>query len=383
MHSNHLASLGEVSADEWNALDIGDDPFLRHEYLNGLELSGCAGPGTRWQPHHVTLRDADGRLVGAMPLYEKTDSWGEYVFDFAWAQAYAQHGFDYYPKLVCALPYTPVGGRRLLVAPGAGSDVRAALIDAAVARAEARGASSLHALFVHADERTAFESRGLLIRQDCQFHWFNDGYRDFDDYLATFRSARRKKMRRERRFVHEAGIRFRTLRGSQLSADDWQTFYRFYASSFLVRGRHPYFPADLFPRLATGLGDRMIIKFARRDGEPIAAALFFESAQRLYGRYWGCSEFHNALHFETCYHQGIEYCIEHGIEQFDPGTQGEHKIARGFRAEASWSAHWIAHPGFRAGIADYLERERAGVQDYMIEVDAHLPFRSPSGDDVT
>ena len=375
-----VSSLAGIGRAQWNALDIGDDPFLRHEYLHALELAGCAAPGSRWQPCHIVARDAGGALRGALPLYLKVDSWGEYVFDFAWASAYERAGLSYYPKLVSALPYTPVGGRRILTAPGAdAAAVRAALIDAALRFARERKVSSWHILFCAEDELGALRERGLLVRQDCQFHWFNDGYASFDHYLETFRAARRKKTRRERRKVSDAGIVYRHLDGARMDAQQWAQFYRFYASSFLVRGREPYFPPSLFPQLAATLGERMFVKLALRDGQAVAGALFFHGGERLYGRYWGCSEYHDALHFETCYYQGIEHCIAHGLQRFDPGTQGEHKIARGFRASASWSAHWIAQPGFRRAIGEFLVAERRSVAAYMAQVDQHLPFRRDAG----
>lgn len=378
MRAQTETPLAIIDPAQWDALERDDDPFLSYAYLSALEDTGQVGPETRWQPCHITLRDASGALLGALPLYRKSDSWGEFVFDFAWANAYAQAGRHYYPKLVTAVPYTPVGGRRLLLAPGADRGAcAAALIDAAIAYARERRVSSWHVQFCHPDELEALRAGGLLLRQDCQFHWFNAGYANFDDYLATFRSARRKKTRRERRRVAEQGIGFEDVAGDAMSARRWATFYDFYASSFEVRGRTPYFTPDFFERLGATLGESILIKFARRDGRAVAAAMFLHNARRLYGRYWGCRGFYDALHFETCYYQGIDWCIENGIAQFDPGTQGEHKIARGFRAHPSWSAHYLADADFSRAIADYLQRERAGVRDYMAAVDAHLPFREP------
>jgi hypothetical protein len=376
MRARASTQLADIDAAAWDALTVDDDPFTSYAYLSALEDSAQVGPGLRWQPHHVTLRNADERLVGAMPLYLKQDSWGEFVFDFAWANAFAQAGGRYYPKLVTAIPYTPVGGRRLLIAADVDRDAASrALVRAALDLVERLGASSWHVQFCHPDEHDVLESCGLLLRKDCQFHWFNDGYDDFDHYLAQFRSARRKKTRRERRRVGEQGVTFTTRAGSDLNARQWDEFYQFYASSFLVRGRNPYFTPTLFPLLGQRLGRRMMIKTAYRDGRAVAAALFFHNRTRLYGRYWGCSEFIDALHFETCYYQGIDYCIEHGLRQFDPGTQGEHKIARGFRAHPSYSAHYLVDENFRRAVADYLRREGDGVRVYMESVDDHLPFR--------
>ncbi len=275
------------------------------------------------------------------------------------------------------MPYTPVGGRRLLIAADVNRDaVAEALIRAAIAQVKITGASSWHVQFCHADERQALRDHGLLVRHDCQFHWFNRGYADFDDYLGTFRSSRRKKTRRERRRVQEAGVTFSTRHGNDMSANDWAEFYAFYASSFVVRGRSPYFSPPLFEALGAQLGDRVMIKTAYQADEAIAAALFLRNDKRLYGRYWGCNGFVDALHFETCYYQGIDYCLEHGLEQFDPGTQGEHKIARGFQAHASYSAHVFVEPRFHSAVADYLRREADSVSGYMQAVDEHLPFRA-------
>ena len=370
------ASLEHIPAAHWDALERDGDPFTSYAYLYALESTGQIGPNTRWQPHYILAFDSAQRLIGALPLYLKHDSWGEFVFDFAWANAYEQAGGLYYPKLVTAVPYTPVGGRRLLIASDVDQAlVGHALIDGAMKQLETTGASSWHVQFCAEREREVLVAAGLHARADCQFHWFNNGYRDFDHYLESFRSSRRKKTRRERRRMLEQGITFTTRHGSELDASDWSEFYGFYASSFLVRGREPYFSADLFPALAVGLGDQIMIKTAYRDERAVAAALFFKNQRRLYGRYWGCSEFVDALHFETCYYQGIDYCIEHGLEQFDPGTQGEHKIARGFGAHASYSVHVFKDERFDQAVADYLRREATGVKAYMGAVDEHLPFR--------
>ena len=368
--------LSAIEALEWDALRDDDDPFTSYAYLSSLEDSRQIGPDLRWIPHHVTVRDASKRLIGAMPLYRKHDSWGEFVFDFAWANAYNQVGGHYYPKLVTAVPYTPVGGRRLFIAKDVDyTAVARAMIETTLDFTRATDASSWHVQFCHPEERTLLDDAGLLLRNDCQFHWFNNDYQNFDDYLTGFRSSRRKKTRRERRRMPEQGIEFSTRSGNELDAAAWHEFYEFYASSFFVRGREPYFTPDLFIMLGQRLGSQMMIKTALRDDQAIAAALFFHNDTRLFGRYWGCREFVDALHFETCYYQGIDYCIEHGLRQFDPGTQGEHKIARGFQAHESYSAHYLVDPNFRRAVGDYLRRERDGVRLYMDSVDAHLPFR--------
>ncbi|MEM6640312.1 MAG: GNAT family N-acetyltransferase [Pseudomonadota bacterium] len=370
-------ALADMTQEEWSTLDRDDDPFTSLDYLLALESTGQVGPGTRWEPCHVAARSDDGALLGVLPLYQKRDSWGEFVFDFAWADAHQRAIGPYYPKLVTAVPYTPVGGRRVLVARDADADAVAhALIGAAKSTLDKTRASSWHIQFCHADERRWFEEANLLLRHDCQFHWFNRGYDDFEAFLGTFKSSRRKKTRRERRRVQEAGVRFETTHGDNMDKEAWFDFYRFYANSFLVRGREPYFTPQLFPELGRRLGRRIMIKTAFLRDEAVAAALFLHNDQRLYGRYWGCNAFVDALHFETCYYQGIEYCLEHGLSQFDPGTQGEHKIARGFQAHASYSAHMFREPGFHDAVAEFLTREGQNVNAYMEAVDQHLPFRA-------
>ena len=373
--ANANATLTGIDAADWDTLVRDDDPFTSYAYMRALEDTGQAGPQTRWVPRHVAAHDGE-RLVGVLPLYEKDDSRGEFVFDFAWADAYQRAIGPYYPKLVTAVPYSPVGGRRLLIAADVDRHaVAAALIRAALDEMENRQASSWHVQFCHEDDVSWLSEAGFLPRRDCQFHWFNQDYRDFDHYLESFRSSRRKKTRRERRRVREAGVTFSTRHGHELSADDWQSFYEFYASSFYVRGRPPYFTPEFFPALGERLGNRIMIKTAQRDGEDIAAAFFLRNATRLYGRYWGCKGFVDALHFETCYYQGIDYCLTHGLRHFDPGTQGEHKIARGFQAHPSYSMHIFREERFHAAVDDYLSREARSVDAYMEAVDQHLPFR--------
>lgn len=371
-----LDSIGAASATEWNALDNAGQPFLRHEFLAALEDSGCVAPETGWTPRHVVARDDAGRLVGALPLYRKTDSWGEFVFDFAWADAYRRAGLRYFPKLVAAVPFTPVTGPRLLIIPGADQPaVAAALLDAALEHMRDTGASSLHLLFPGLDEAASLGRRGLLLRKDCQFHWHNRGYASFEDFLGQFTAEKRKKARRERRRVAEAGIRFRILDGDEIDDALWGTIMPLYASTFWRRGREPYLSEDFFRRVARAMPAQMLVVLAMLHDAPVAVAILFRSADSLYGRYWGSSGDYHSLHFETCYHQGIEYCIAHGLQRFEPGTQGEHKIARGFEPEAVWSAHWLSDPRFAAAIDRHLDREREHVDQYIDVVQEHVPFR--------
>ena len=374
-----LDSIEEVAARDWNALDLGGRPFLRHEFLAAAELSGSATPATGWTPAHLVAADGQG-VAGAMPLYLKSHSWGEFVFDFAWARAYERHGLPYYPKLVSAAPFTPASGPRLLVRPGTDAlRVRLALLTAARELAEARGLSSLHVLFAADEDRRLLEEWGFMTRLDCQFHWRNEGYGDFEDFLAGFTAEKRKKARRERRRVAEAGLRFLELTGADLDATRLAVVYALHARTFALRGNPPYFTPDFFKRLAAALPESLMVKLAvDRHGEAVACAVYLRGEDTLYGRYWGAAADHHSLHFEACYHQGIEYCIREGLARFEPGTQGEHKIARGFAPTPVWSYHEVRHPAFREAIGGYLERERAAVADYMRAAAAHVPFRRPA-----
>ncbi len=380
MRADIIADITTVDATAWNELSGTDSPFLRHEFLAALEKTGCVGPTSGWHPCHVILRDDAGGLVGAMPLYRKTNSWGEFVFDFAWADAYRHAGLHYYPKLVSAIPFTPTTGRRTLAADGQdGPEAISMLLGAARQYARELGLSSLHVLFPTSTEVDAYERDSLLIRKDCQFHWRNRGYAEFDDFLGELTSAKRKKLRRERRRIAEAGITFRIQSGGELSSRDWDALMPLYASSFWRRGREPYLSQAFFEEIALSLPEHLVIVTAEHGREPIAVAICFRSTDTLYGRYWGSSGRYHSLHFETCYYQGIDYCIANGLTCFEPGTQGEHKIARGFVPTETWSAHWLSHPEFKAAIDDYLDRERNYIDDYIEAVNEHVPFRKTPG----
>jgi predicted N-acyltransferase len=353
----------------------GDNPFLRHEFLAALEDSGCASAGSGWTATHLALFDEHG-LAAAAPLYRKTHSWGEFVFDFAWARAFEQYGLDYFPKLVCAIPFTPATGPRLLCRPGLPAEsLRAALLAGMSERAQAERLSSVHALFLDEPGRSACAASGWLLRRDCHFQWHNRGYRDFEHFLDAFSAEKRKKARRERRRVLEQGIEFRTLDGTQLDERLLECVYAFHALTFIRHGHTPYLNRAFFTQVARALGASFIVKLALYAGAPVAAAVFFRSADTLYGRYWGAEAEYHSLHFETCYYQGIDYCIEHGLKRFEPGTQGEHKIARGFEPALTWSAHWIANAPLRRAIGAYLEREGGAIDAYASDADAHAPYR--------
>jgi hypothetical protein len=369
------AGIAALDPAEWAALTTHGSPFLHHEFLAGLERTRCVGAGTGWTPAPLALAD-DAGLLAAVPAYVKTHSYGEFVFDFAWAQAYARAGLDYYPKLVVGVPFTPATGARLLVRSGADrATTVAALLPALEAHARALGCSSIHALFLDAADRAAFENAGWLLRRDCQFHWTNRDYASFDDYLGAFTAEKRKKAKRERRRVAESGIRFETWHGRDLDAARLDRVYALHRTTFLRHGHEPYLTRAFFAHAASTLGDAMMVKAALVAGETVAASVFFRSRDTLYGRYWGAVAELHSLHFEACYHQGIEYCIAQGLARFEPGTQGEHKVSRGFEPAFTWSAHQIADLRFRDAIREYLAREGRAVEAYAAEVGDHVPFR--------
>ncbi len=368
-----------MDAASWNSLSRDGQPFLRHEFLLALEQSGCAVPRTGWSARHLIIDDARGHPLGAMPLYPKGHSRGEFVFDFSWANAYAQHGLPYYPKLLSAVPFTPVRGPRFLIAPQADAKaVTGLLIKTAIEYARSEQLSSWHVLFPADEDAERLKSAGLILRRDCQFHWNNRGYESFDAFLATFTAEKRKKAKRERRRVAEAGIEFDTRYGGDMDDALWETVYAFYADTFYRHGHEPYLNLEFFKRLAAAMPDRLMLKVARIGREPIAVAMFFVSDDALFGRYWGAGGNYHSLHFETCYYQGIEYCIEKRLQRFEPGTQGEHKVPRGFVPTLMSSAHFVADPRFAAAIRDFAAREARGVDSYAAAVGEHVPYhRAP------
>jgi len=373
-----LDSLADIPANEWNALQLHGNPFVRHEFLYALEHSGCATSATGWQAHHLVLRDA-GKLIGAAPLYLKDHSWGEFVFDFSWANTYARLGLPYFPKLVCAVPFTPATGPRLLIAPNAdASAVRRRLVAAMCAIADERSLSSVHLLFADEPSQASAQESEFLQRQDCQFHWSNRDYRTFDDFIATFRADKRKKLLRERRRVLEAGIRFDVRHGGQMNNDDWDIAFALSALTFARHGHEHYLNVEFFKIIARAMPEAVVVIRATHGADTVAVAICFRGDDTLYGRYWGAGGDFHSLHFETCYLQGIEYCIAHGLQRFEPGTQGEHKVARGFEPTYTRSAHWIADSRLRSAIAAHLAREREAVTHYADEVREHLPFHRES-----
>ncbi|MBW0147027.1 GNAT family N-acetyltransferase [Marinobacter arenosus] len=373
-------SIEDISRPDWERLAGRDNPFLRYEFFQALERSGCTSAETGWQPSHLVFRAA-GELVGVAPAYLKTHSMGEYVFDWAWADAYQRHGLNYYPKLLMAIPFTPSQGPRLLLDPGLRQHLRAGqiseLLDTLITQL---GAHSWHLLFPDAADQSLLVHDGELHRIGCQFHWHNRDYGCFDDFLAQLTSRKRKSIRRERRQVSEQGITFRRLRGRDIPDHALSAFYVFYQATYLKRGQRPYLNRSFFEQVREYLPDHLHLVIAIRDGEMIAGALFLQGTETLYGRYWGCLDEYNHLHFETCYYQGIELAIELGLTLFDAGAQGEHKLVRGFEPELTHSWHGIQHPGFREAISAFTEDEAQQVTGYYKEALSLLPFRQRNGD---
>lgn len=371
-----VGSIARLKASQWNQLTGDGYPFLRHEFMSAAEESGCVSPQSGWTPSHLALLDDRGRLRAAMPLYEKSHSWGEFVFDWAWAHAYERAGLQYYPKLVSASPFTPAQSPRLLLADKNDADAALILVGAAIQLAEELQHSSLHVQFPHPSELAVLAEAGLKLRKDCQFHWHNQDYCSFDDFLGKFSAAKRKKARRDRRHVVEQGIRFRWFGGSELDPTIWQDVYQLISLTFLRRRSMPYLSYEFFCDVSRRLPDTIAVVIAERKRQPIAAAVFYRSPSRLYGRYWGSDGHYNALHFETCYYQGIDYCIANRLGVFEPGTQGEHKISRGFTPVTTWSAHWLARPEFFSAIGEYLDHEGQDIDAYIDAVRAHTPYRA-------
>lgn len=372
--------LSSIAAGAWDAL-AGDQPFLSHAFLSALARHGAVGGDSGWHPRYLVARDGD-RLVGALPMFMKDHSFGEFVFDWAWAEAYHRNGLRYYPKLVVAVPYTPVTGARILLAPDCDTGaVSAALIEAALAHAGESRASSLHWLFTSAEDDERLRARGFMARSGCQFHWRNRGFDGFDDFLATLSSRHRKKIRAERDGVAERGVRTEVRTGDTVPPELWDVFHGFYLSTFERKGNYAPLTREFFRDIGAALGDRTVLTLAERGGSYIAGAFFFVGGDTLYGRNWGRSEEVPGLHFELCYYRAIEYCIERGLRRFEAGAQGEYKVKRGFEPVETRSAHWIADERFAAAIGDFLRRERGAMGDYMAGMAEHLPYRNAHAGD--
>ncbi|MEQ8231817.1 MAG: GNAT family N-acetyltransferase [Gammaproteobacteria bacterium] len=368
-----VESLAGVPAASWDAL-AGGDPFLRHGFLHGLEATGCLEP-QGWYAQHL-LAWQDHMLVAALPLYLRENSYGEFVFDWSWADAYERAGGRYYPKLVTAVPFAPVSGRRVLAIDGEGGTRAAqALIAAAVKLCNDNELSSWHCLFHDSAQTPLFEQAGLVARLGCQYHWHNDAYADFDAFLAALNSKKRKQIRRERRQVEAQDLVIETLVGDAITPEQWQVFHRFYCSTFHRKWGEPRLTEEFFQTLDARLPGVPVLILARAGSEYVAGAFALRGPDTLYGRHWGCSAHHDNLHFELCYYQTIDFCIRHGLRRLDAGAQGEHKLARGFVPVKTWSTHWIRDEGFRRAVRDFVKQERHALEQYIADLDDHLAFR--------
>jgi len=371
-----IENIADIPAADWDAL-AGSDPFISHAYLHALQQSGCATAQFGWQAQFITLwqdgvQGQDNHLLGAMPLYLKTNSYGEHVFDFAWADAYRQNGLRYYPKLVCMVPFTPVTGTRLLAES---DEIRELLLDTALQLAKDTGVSSLHCLFLNEADTQLTQSAGMLLRQDVQFHWCNADYNNFDGYLAALSRDKRKRIKQDRRHVQDAGITVQCVTGDVATREQWAFFASCYMHTRATHHSPPALNEDFFLRIGSALPQHMLLVIASREGKMIASALCLYTDEVLYGRSWGAFEFHPGLHFETCYYQAIEFCIACGIKTFEGGAGGEHKLARGFLPVTTRSAHWLEHPRFARAVEDYLQRETDAIAEYVEELNTHSPFK--------
>jgi uncharacterized protein len=371
--------IAAIPASAWDACAGSDNPFLSHAFLDALEESGSATAETGWLPQHLALEDAGGQILGVAPLYLKGHSYGEYVFDHGWADAYERAGGRYYPKLQCAVPFTPVTGPRLLVHPALGKEggeaVADALISGMLELARRHKVSSLHVTFPTRGEWERFGEAGFLQRMGQQFHWENQGYSSFDDFLAALSSRKRKTIRKEREAALAGGIAIHTLTGAAIEKRHWDAFFRFYISTSDRKWGSPYLTREFFDLIGARMADRIVLVMAEKNGRPIAGALNLRGGDTLYGRNWGCAGDFPFLHFEACYYRAIDFAIAHGLRRVEAGAQGQHKIQRGYLPSPTYSAHWIRDPGFKRAVADFLARERRAVSHEMDELAELSPFR--------
>lgn len=380
--AHFCSSIELINREKWNALVGPDQPFLTFEFLHALEASGCVGEAQGWQANHFVYYGADGQLLAVAPQYIKHHSYGEYVFDWAWAEAYQRHGLNYYPKLVAAIPFTPCTGPRLLLSASLKKNtsefavVTGAYRNACLGQCRELGFSSWHILFPQANDAEDLVFEGMHRRDGVQYHWFNRGYKDFDGFLDALVSRKRKNIRKERLAIAQQALTFRWVEGADFTDTELEAFYVLYRSTYLKRGQEGYLNKAFFKRLLMMIPDSMCFLLVETEAEIVAGALFFKGESVLYGRYWGCIESYHALHFETCYYRGIEYCIARGFEKFDAGAQGEHKLLRGFEPVETCSYHWIANPDFEQAIVNFLDQESLHVRDYIREARNGLPYKA-------
>ncbi len=365
-------SISEINCQEWNNLVSDSNPFIRYEFLAALENNQCVGEEFGWFPYHLSVRDHNNSLVGACPLYIKTNSYGEFVFDWSWASAYERAGLNYYPKMVCAAPYNPVTGTRLLARE---TYIKSVMIQQIIKIAEKLNMSGMHWLFTNEQETQLCKDNHLQLRLGCQYHWNNHNYSSFDDFLSTFISRKRKKVKRERRMVAEQNIHIDIIHGNEASEYNIEQATQFYTNTFDRKYGIPTLNAHFFKEICQTMGEQIVFMFARLENEDIACAITLKDDNSLYGRFWGCKQEFNSLHFETCFYQGINYCIENNLQRFEPGAQGEHKITRGFLPTKTWSAHWINESQFREAIYTFCQREQEAMHEQCEELLSLSPYR--------
>ncbi len=367
-------SISEIDKTQWNALLIDNNPFIQYDFLHALESHHCVDEKFGWVPRHIAIYE-NKQLVGAMPLYEKHNSYGEFVFDQAWSDAYQRHGLQYFPKLVSCIPYTPIQGQRLLSQIGKEELIYPFLLKVIKEISLKYNYSGFHCLFPTQAEQQWLESQNLYTRYDCQFHWHNQNYEDFDDFLSVLSSRKRKNIRKERRSIKQQGVTFRVLDGETSTEKDWQDFTHFYQKTFAEKWGMATLNLAFFKSIASNLPKQIVLVLADYNNRCVAGSLMYKSDSTLYGRFWGCNESIDNLHFEACYYQGIEYCIKHGLNKFEPGAQGEHKIARGFIPTLTKSYHFLTKPHFQTSIEQFVAHEQTSVLDYMEQLNQHLPYK--------
>jgi len=374
-----ISSLKDIQRTEWNALLEDDNPFLCHEFLSALEKNGCLGEKYGWYPHHLIARDKTGTLIAATPLYIKTNSYGEFVFDWSWASAYEQAGLSYYPKLISSIPYTPANGKRLLVSPKLStlqqSNLAEKMIQTTLSESENLNMSGAHWLFIDTNEYDQFKEQNQMFRLGCQYHWHNHNYESFDQFLDSFVSRKRKKVKQERKYVKQQNIEIKRVHGNELDEKQWHQIHSFYESTFYRKSGIPTLSLDFFKEVGSTMGEQIMLVLSYNDNQLIACAINFRSSHTLYGRFWGCTQNVHSLHFEACYYQGIEYAIENDLQVFEPGAQGEHKISRGFLPTKTWSAHTIHDPRFEPSIRDFCKKEKQYMLHDYDELMALSPYR--------
>ena len=363
-------SLAEIKSSDWDGL-ARKNPTASYDFLRAMEVSNCVGDGTGWYPAHIFAHQGN-KLIGALPLYIKSHSYGEYVFDWAWADAYQRSGLDYYPKLLCAIPFTPVGGPRLLTDDEHTKDL---LIKSAIQFAETNEFSSFHCLYPAEDEKSSWAQHSMLKRKSFQFHWTNKGYITFDEFLSSMNHRKRKKIRQERDKLSNLGIFLETVKGTQASDNEWSFFFKCYQQTYLERGSTPYLNQKFFDSIRSSIGEHILLVFAKFEGDFVASAMNIIGDDVIYGRYWGSTRYIPGLHFEVCYYQAIEYAIKNGIARFEGGAQGEHKLARGLEPVETDSYHWLAHPQFADAVSSYLERESPAIDNHVGSLQLRSPFK--------